>query len=151
MLNKTLKTLLMVLLWLVGVVVAAMHALGDVGHTTYESGGQAVNVVPIAEVDAGQIAYVDGWLGIAGGDAASGEDLALDISRREYQIQIPTSLDVNIGDVVYIDVADLTGNTPDSTAYSTSSGGTKVAAYKATSDHWTHDSKRYITAIQMTY
>lgn len=148
MFNKALRPLIVVLLWLAGVIAAAMHAVGD---TTFESGGQAVNVVADADISAGQIAYADGWLGIAGSDAESGDDVALDISRREFQIQIPTSLSVTKGDTVYIDVADLTGNTPDDSAYSTSSGGTKVAAYKATSDHWTYNSLRYITAIQITY
>jgi predicted RecA/RadA family phage recombinase len=148
MFKKTFKILFMVLVWLLGVVIAAMHAVGD---TTYESAGQAVNVTADADISAGQVAYADGWLGIAGSDAESGDSVALDISRREFQLQIPTSLDVVKGDTIYIDVADLTGNTPDSTAYATTSGGTKIAAFKATSDHWTYDSLRYVTAIQITY
>lgn len=103
------------------------------GELSYkESDGLAVNVNLLYTVAALQVAVVDGWLGVAMEDGESGEIIALDISRIERQFTIPAGLDPAVGAIVYIEVADLTGHTPDDSAYSTSAGAGKVAFYKAT-------------------
>lgn len=109
-----------------------------------ESDGQAVNVDLTASVDALQIAVVDGWLGITMEAGDSGDTIALDIARVERQFEVPSTLSVSKGDIVYIEVADVTGHTPDSTAYGTSAGSGKVAYFKATADK---DANNVVTGI----
>jgi len=105
-----------------------------VGDTWKESDGLAVNVTLSYTVTKNQVARVEGFLGIAADDGESGDEIALDISQVERQLQVPSGLSVSKGDTIYIEVADLTGHTPDSTAYGTSSGAGKVAFMKATED-----------------
>jgi len=97
-----------------------------------ESDGLALNVSLLYTVVALQVAVVDGWLGVAMEDGESGEIIALDISQIERQFTIPSGLDPAVGAIVYVEIADLTGHTPDDSAYSTSAGSGKVAFYKAT-------------------
>lgn len=99
-----------------------------------ESDGLSVNVDLLYDVTKDQIAVVDGWLGIAASDGESGDTIALNIDRREYQFTVPSTLSVSKGDIVYIEVADVTGHTPDDSAYGTSAGAGKVAYFKATAD-----------------
>jgi hypothetical protein len=107
----------------------AMLATGD---TAKESDGQAVNVDLLYSVDKDDVAYVDGWLGVAGNDGDSGDTIALDISCIERQIVLPASTNPSKGDIIYIEVADCTGHIPDDTAYGTSAGEGKVAFCKIT-------------------
>lgn len=124
------------ILLVIGAVVAAMFATG--GNTYLESDGNSVTVGPIVfDVASKQVVYISGWLGITSSSADSGEYVALDISPREYQFTIPSSLSVDPGDIVYIEVADTTAYVPDDTAYSKTSGAGKVAAFKATTAHYT--------------
>lgn len=148
MFNFKKNPILFLLLWILTAIGAAMHAVGD---TTYDADGGAADVTVTSTVNAGQLAYVEGWLGIAGSDAESGDQLALDITKRAFQLQIPTSLNVVKGDTIYIDITDLTGHIPDSTAYYTASGANRVAAFKALSDHWAYNSNRYVQVLQITY
>lgn len=123
----------LVLAWLIGGVVSAMALV--VGEDTYkESDGKAVQVDLLYTVKARQVAVVDGWLGVAVAGGESGDEIALDVSPIERQFTVPAGLSVSKGDVVYIEVADLTGHTPDDTAYSTTAGAGKVAFFKATMD-----------------
>lgn len=108
-----------------------------IGNTFFESDGKSVNVDLLYTVPGDSIAYIDGFLGIAVGDGESGDVLALNIDRREYQFEIPDTISPVQGDTIYIEVADLTGHTPDSTAYSTSSGVGKKALCRCTSDYFT--------------
>lgn len=123
------KLLLKLFVYLMGAVVASMFAVGDVAN---ESDGQAVHVDLLYSVDADELAVVDGWVGITMDDGESGDTIALDVSSREYQWVVPAALSVAKGDTVYLEVADVTGHTPDSTAYSTSSGAGKIPLFKAT-------------------
>lgn len=99
-----------------------------------ESDGAALNVDLLYTVDKGDVAYVDGWLGVTANSGDSGDTIALDVSSIERQFTVPSGLGASKGDIVYIDVTDLTGHKPDDTAYSTSSGANKVAFFKATAD-----------------
>lgn len=103
--------------------------------TVFESDGKAVNVtLDAGDVVKGAVAVVEGWVGIAGEDADSGETLALIVDDREHQFEVPDGLTVNKGDIVYITVATITGHYPDDEAYTTSAGAGKVALFKATRD-----------------
>jgi hypothetical protein len=131
------KMVLVVLAWFFGSVIASMFVVG--ADTHLESDGDAVNVDLTATVTAKQVALVEGWLGITGTAGESGDTIALDISPREYQFTVPTALAVVKGDKIYIEVADLTGHTPDDTAYSKTAGAGKVLFFKATSDQDDND------------
>lgn len=103
-----------------------------VGDVYLESDGKAVNVDLTATVKKGQIAVVEGWVGVTGASGDSGDSVALATDDREYQLTVPAGLSVAKGAIVYLEVADVTGHTPDDTAYSTSAGAGKVALIKAT-------------------
>ncbi len=119
----------------------------DVGKNVYkESDGKAVNVDLLYTVEALQIAVVDGWLGITMESGDSGETIALEIAQVERQFEVPSTLSVNKGDIVYVEVADVTGHTPDSTAYGTSAGAGKVAFFKATA---AKDANNVVTGIML--
>jgi hypothetical protein len=117
-----------------------------VGQDTWkESDGKSVTVqISYDVLGNNQVVYVDGWLGLAVADGESGDLVALTIDRCEYQFEVPSGLSVSNGDIVYIEVADLTGHAPDNTAYSTSSGAGKQALFKATSDK---DENHIVTGI----
>lgn len=119
-----------------------------VGDTFFESDGKAVNVDLLYTVGKGEVAVVDGWAGITGQSGDSGDEIALIADNREYQIEVPSTLDVDKGDIVYLEVADVTGHTPDDTAYSTSAGGGKVAFFKATADK---DANDIVTGILLAH
>lgn len=104
-----------------------------VGKNVYkESDGKAVNVDLLYTVEDGQLAVVDGWAGITVESGDSGDNIALDVSQVERQFEVPSTLSVSKGNIVYLEVADVTGHTPDSTAYSTTAGAGKIALFKAT-------------------
>lgn len=103
-------------------------------NTEFESQGRAVNVTLAYNTDAKHVAYVEGWLGITNESGASGDTVALTVDRREYQFSVPSSLTVHKGDIVYVDVTDLTGHVPDDTAYSTTSSGSNKPLFKATAE-----------------
>lgn len=102
-----------------------------------KSNGRSVDVDLLYTVEKGQIVYADGLLGIAAGDGESGDEIALLYDEREYQFEVPASLSVNKGNVVYADTGDVTGHYPDDTAYNTSGIGT--ALFIATSDKDAND------------
>ncbi|RMH11471.1 MAG: hypothetical protein D6698_16355 [Gammaproteobacteria bacterium] len=121
-----------IVLFLIGAVVAAMMTTGADSH--FESDGQSVTVSLLHMVAAKQVAFVDGWLGVTAAAGESGDQIALDIAQCERQFTVPAGLSVSKGDIVYITVADVTGHTPNDTAYSTSAGAGKIAFFKATSN-----------------
>ena len=98
----------------------------------HESDGKAVNVDLTATVVYHQVAVVEAWVGITEEAGDSGDTIAMTVDEREYQWPVPDGLTVNKGDIIYVDTADLTGHTPDSTAYGTSSGAGKIKLCKAT-------------------
>lgn len=118
------------------------------GDTFFESDGKAVDVDLLYEVSKGQLAVVDGWLGIAGSNGESGEQIALIVDDREYQFEVPANLSVSKGDIVYIEVADVTGHDVDATAYGTSGGAGKIALFKATMDK---DANNIVTGIMLAH
>ncbi len=118
-----------------------------VGKLVYkESDGKAVNVNLLYSVDALQVAVVDDWLGVTMEAGDSGDTIALEIAGIERQFEVPASLAVAKGAIVYVEVADVTGHTPDSTAYSTSAGAGKVAFFKATA---AKDANNVVTGIML--
>lgn len=118
------------------------------GDTYFESDGKAVNVDLLYTVGKAEVAVVDGWLGIAGQSGDSGDQIALIVDDREYQFYVPSSLSVSKGDIVYLEVADVTGHTPDDTAYGTSAGAGKIAFFKATADK---DDNDLVTGIMLAH
>lgn len=118
------------------------------GDTFFESDGKAVNVDLTYEVSKGQLAVVEGWLGITAEDGESGDTIALIVDDREYQFEVPSTLSVSKGDIVYIAVADITGHDVDTTAYSTDAGAGEVALFKATSDK---DANNIVTGIMLAH
>lgn len=118
------------------------------GDTYFESDGKAVNVDLLYTVGKAEVAVVDGWLGIAGQSGDSGDQIALIVDDREYQFYVPSGLSVSKGDIVYLEVADVTGHTPDDTAYGTSAGAGKIAFFKATADK---DDNDLVTGIMLAH
>lgn len=115
----------------------------------FESDGKAVNVTLNAgDVVKDAVIYADGFLGLAGGDAESGETLALVCDDREYQFKVPASLSVAKGAIVYITVATVTGHYPDDEAYGTSAGAGKIAFFKATA---AKDTNNVVTGIMLAH
>jgi len=119
------------------------------GENTYlESDGKSVEVDLLYTVPEGQLAVVEGWVGVAAESGDSGDRIALSSDDREYQFTVPAALDVDKGDIVYLEVADLTGHIPDDSAYSTSPGAGKVALFKATMDK---DDNDMVTGIMLAH
>jgi hypothetical protein len=114
--------------------------------TYFESDGKAVDVDLLYTVAKGAVAVVEGWVGIAGAAGVSGDEIALAVDNREYQVEVPTGLSVSKGDIIYITVATITGHYPDDEAYTTSAGEGKVAFMKATADK---DANDIVTGIML--
>lgn len=119
-----------------------------VGDTWFESDGKAVNVTLSATVAKGRVIVAEGWVGIAGSAGESGETIALVADDREYRIEVPSGLAVAKGAIVYVEVADVTGHYPDSTAYSTTPGAGKVAFFKATA---AKDANHRVTGVLLAH
>lgn len=115
-------------------------------NTHLESDGQSVYVTLSADVDAKQVAYIDGWLGITAQAGESGDIIALIVDRREYQFTVPSTLSVSKGATVYVDVTDLTGHTPSDSAYATTGGANMQALCKATA---AKDANHVVTGIMV--
>ena len=96
-----------------------------------DSDGHAVQRTLTATVGEHQLACDGVWAGInvEGGD--SGDLRAWIVDDGIYQWYVPDALSVSDGDIVYLEIADITGNIPDDTAYSTSSGAGKIPLFKA--------------------
>lgn len=120
--------------------------MAAVGKKVYkESDGKSVNVDLLYTVEAQQLIVADGWAGITVEAGESGETIALDIEMGvERQLEVPSTLAVAKGDIVYLEIADVTGHTPDSTAYTTSAGSGKIALLKATA---AKDANNVVTGI----
>lgn len=112
-------------------------ALGDM---VFNSDGKSVHVNLTAGVEKNKLVVVDGWVGIAASNGDSGDTIALTSDGREYQLEVPPSLGAVRGDVIYIELADVTGHYPDSTAYSLNSAGAGLVAFmKVTQDQDTNN------------
>ena len=109
---------------------------------------KAVNVtLDAGDVVKGAVVVADGWVGIAGQDADSGESLALELVG-EYQVEVPAGLSASKGQILYITAATVTGHYPDDEAYTTSPGAGKVAFMKLTSDK---DANNIVTGILLAH
>jgi Uncharacterized conserved protein (DUF2190) len=118
------------------------------GDKTYlESDGKAVNVTLTATVKKDQLVVVEGWCGIAGSDGVSGEQIALSVDNREYQLTVPAGLAVTKGAIIYIAVASITGHTIQDAGYVTAPAAGAVAAFKATS---AKDANNVVTGIMLS-
>lgn len=117
--------------------------------TFFESDGKALNVtLNNGAVVKGAVFVAEGWVGIAGEDAASGDTLALICDDREHQFIVPVGLAVAKGAIVYITVATITGHYPDDEAYTTTAGAGKVAFFKATA---AKDAGNMVTGILLAH
>jgi hypothetical protein len=112
----------------------------------FEGDGKSVYVDLLYSVTKDQVMVADGWLGIAATDGDSGDTIAEVVDMREYQFTVPSTLSVSKGQIVYIDITDTTGHTPDDTAYGTSAGSNCVAFFKATADK---DVNNVVTGIML--
>lgn len=121
-------------------------AAGD--NTYLESDGKSVTVTLSYSVDIHELVVVEGWVGIASENGDSGEQIALQADDREYQFTVPAGLSVAKGQIVFLEVADLTGHKPDDTAYTTTAGAGKVALFKAT---MAKDTDNMVTGIMLAH
>lgn len=113
-----------------------------------ESDGKSVNFIATAAVVKGQVAAAGAtkyWLGVVNKSAAIGEPTNMNVDGREYQFTVPVGLGAKFGDVIYVDMAQLTGHTPNVGAYALTSGGAKQALCKCTMDQ----SGQTVTGILM--
>lgn len=126
------RALINVISTVVGLMVAWVVAAMTTGDTHYESDGKSVTLPLLYTVEKGDLVVVSSWLGIAANDGDSGDTIALEIDSVERQVVVPAALAAAIGDIIYIEVADVTGHKPDDTAYSKTAGSGKVAFLKVT-------------------
>lgn len=97
----------------------------------FTSDGKSVNVRLGATVEAGDVVFVQQWLGIAVKGGNSDDYVALNVDHREYIFDVGASLSVLKGDIVYITTSSIEGNQPALAGYSTSSGAGKIPLFKA--------------------
>lgn len=97
----------------------------------FDNDGKSVTVTLTAAVAKGQLAVVQGWVGVAESTGAIAEQIALAIDDRAYQFTVPAALAVVKGEIVYITLATITGHKPDDAAYTKAAGAGKVAVFKA--------------------
>lgn len=117
------------ILLVVGAVVAAMFAVGD---TDLESDGKSVTLTATADVIAKRLAIINGWVGVATRTVESGDMVSLDISTREYQLQVPAAFNPAVGAIIWINPADITGHNIDDTSYTTTAADGLIALMKVT-------------------
>lgn len=112
--------------------------------------GNNVDVTLSAAVSFGDVLVVNGWLGISPEAAASGDTLALNVEDAEFDIILPTSLSLTIGTEVYVTIANITGNTVNtSNGFSTSSGAGKRRLGRCTTNQdGTTGQVRLITTLR---
>lgn len=118
-----------------------------VGDSIENRDGDSVIVRLTSSVTKGQVAYIEGWLGVAAGTGNSGDYIAVEIMRHDYQFTVPSTLTVNKGDIVYVDVTVVTGHIPGSAAYFTASGSNRIRLFKATSNK---NANNIVTGILLT-
>jgi predicted RecA/RadA family phage recombinase len=100
--------------------------------TYQESQAASVTLTLSATIEAGDAVYVNGWLGIAADDGVSGDAVAITIKDEEYQFELGTSLNPDVGAIVYVTLSGVTGHTIPTSALSLTSGAGKRALFKTT-------------------
>lgn len=95
------------------------------------SDGKSVKIITDKAVAANTIVAVRGWHGRAFDDAASGDELVLDIEQCELIMELDSGVNPVVGDILYLDSSDnitltATSNRP----------VLRVVAAKNTGDNW---------------
>lgn len=114
------------------------------GDTFFNAHGDAREVELSYTVGKDQLAYVGGQLGITANSGNSGGTVALDVSDDIRIIQLPSDFAGVVGDKVFIDTADLTGHTPDDTAYAKAAGAGLILLGILISDQDANDRARIL-------
>lgn len=112
-------------------------ATGDLTH--FDNDARAVDVALTASVEKDDVIVAETLLGIANRDGDSGDTISITIDDRGYQFTVPTTLDVAKGDIVYVDITDLTGHIPDDSAYYTAAGSNRIRLFLALEDKDAND------------
>jgi hypothetical protein len=78
--------------------------------TWKESDGRAVSLTLTYAVTAGDVCYINGFMGIAMATGIAGDIVAFDIFPDERWLEVPAALNVAIGDEIWIDVPNMGSN-----------------------------------------
>jgi hypothetical protein len=118
------------------------------GKQTYkESDGKSLDVALVSNyVQKNQVIWAESWVGVTNESGDSGDTVSLDIAQIERQFTVPSTLSVSKGDIVYLIVANRTGNVFADNAYTTSIGAGRIAFFKATADK---DANHVVTGIML--
>lgn len=119
---------------------------GRIKQGTLTNAGQAITTSLTSAVDARQIAYVNGLTGFTGDSGASGDYVSLIRDTGIlWSVEIPSALTPDVGDVLYVDPANLTGHTPDDPGgFSLTRTAGFVPVLKIIGERYQHDSKWYV-------
>jgi predicted RecA/RadA family phage recombinase len=83
----------------------------DKGVESFRGDGKSVKVEVSQEILKGDPVYAEGFTGIALGYAGSGEEVAIEVARREHEITVGAGVTANKGDILYIDSSSTITNT----------------------------------------
>lgn len=106
--------------------------MATAGAAKFTTDGKSVDVRLGATVEQFDVVYREGWLGLAATDGDSDDYISLLIDEREYIFDVGASLSVAKGNIVYVDPTVLEGNQPALSGYTTTSGGSVIPLFKAT-------------------
>lgn len=139
------KRLMNVFAVVIGALAAAMFAVGQ--DIAEDAEGEAVTLTLTATVNAKQIAYINGWLGVTVASGASGQNIALEVCEKVYQITLPAALSaVAVGNIVYVTLASVTGHTPQTAAYTLTPGAGKQALCRVVEVYGADSDGNYVVA-----
>jgi hypothetical protein len=113
----------------------------------FTTDGKSVDVRLGATVEALDVVYAEGWLGIAASGGDSDDYIALYVDEREYIFDVGANLPVNKGDIVYVDPTSLEGNQPALAGYTTTAGGGVIPLFKATTSKRVDNTVRGILIV----
>lgn len=78
---------------------------------SFRSDGKSVDVVVTADVQKGDPVLAENWHGIALGNAASGEAVAIEVAEREHLLNVGGSVTAGKGDILYLTAGGALSNT----------------------------------------
>lgn len=84
---------------------------------TLRSDGKAVEVTLTSTVSKGDVVLADGFFGIAMQSGSSGDVVALEIAQREHEIEIPSGLSADKGDILYLNSSGVITTTDSDTPF----------------------------------